>query len=145
MNFKSNLRVGKNNIYIGFRRQTCEKLQYLNIYLRFSLENLFCINTSFSPVTWKGIIDPQSSQNEILGYSRWTFVFVYSFMFSSRSQRLFPFDSFVEKIIQAFKQDIKKMSCIIHEQEIRMLDPGEFHYIYVLTARTKSFRASSRV
>ena len=31
------------------------------------------------------------------------------------------------------------MSCIIHEQEIRMLDPGEFHYIYVLTAGTKKF------
>ena len=31
------------------------------------------------------------------------------------------------------------MSCIINEQEIRMLDPTKFHYIYVLKAGTKRF------
>ena len=36
------------------------------------------------------------------------------------------------------------MSCIIHEQETRMPNPDEFHYIYVSAARTKSFRVSSR-
>ena len=142
MNFKSNLRVGKNNIYIGFRRQTCEKLQYLNIYLRFSLENLFCINTSFSPVIWKWI--NRSSKFPKWNVRLFTLNLCLCLLFHVLRRGLFPFDSFVEKIIQAFKQDIKKMSCIIHEQEIRMLDPGEFHYIYVLTARTKSFRVSSR-
>ena len=29
------------------------------------------------------------------------------------------------------------MSYIIHKQEIRMLDPKEFHYMYVLTAEIK--------
>ena len=57
--------------FIGFRLQTCKKLWYLNIYLRFALENLFSFNKSFSPVIFKGIIHPQSSQNEILGYSSW--------------------------------------------------------------------------
>ena len=57
--------------FIGFRLQTCKKLWYLNIYLRFALENLFSFNISFSTVIFKGIIHPQSSQNEILGYSSW--------------------------------------------------------------------------
>ena len=99
MNFKSNLRQGKNNIYIGFRRQTCEKLQYLNIYLRFALENLFCIKTNFSPVIWKGMIDPQNSQNEILGYSSWIFAFVYSFMipFTVNFTASLPFRQFFKR------------------------------------------------
>ena len=29
------------------------------------------------------------------------------------------------------------MSCIIHKQEIRMVDPRKFHYIYVLKAGKK--------
>ena len=134
MNFKSNLRVGKNNIYIGFRRQTCEKLQYLNIYLRFSLENLFCINTSFSPVIWKWI--NRSSKLPKWNVRLFTLNLCLCLLFHVLGRGLFPFDSFVEKIIQA--------SCIIHEQEIRMPNPDEFHYIYVSTARTKSFRVSSR-
>ena len=99
MNFKSNLRQGKNNIYIGFRRQTCEKLSYLNIYLRFALENLFCIKTNFSPVIWKGMIDPQNSQNEILGYSSWIFAFVYSFMipFTVNFTASLPFRQFFKR------------------------------------------------
>ena len=69
INFKRSVRVGNNNIPFGFRRQTCEKLWYLNIYLRFALINLFYISISFSPVILKGTINPQSSENEILEYS----------------------------------------------------------------------------
>ena len=36
------------------------------------------------------------------------------------------------------------MSCVINEQEIRMLDPRKFHYTYVLKAGTKRFRVSLR-
>ena len=68
----------KNN-YIGFRRQTCEKPWYLNINLRFALENLFSFNISFSLVISKGIIHHQSSQNEILRYSSWNFATTNSF------------------------------------------------------------------
>ena len=57
----------------GFRRQTCEKLWYLNIYLGFARENLFSYNICFSPVILKGIIPLQSSQNETLRYSPWNF------------------------------------------------------------------------
>ena len=39
------------------------------IYLRFVLEKFFSFNINFSPVILKGIIHPQSSQNEILIYS----------------------------------------------------------------------------
>mgnify|MGYP006891514088 CR=1 FL=1 len=73
INFKRSVRVGNTNIPFGFRRQTCEKLWYLSIYLRFALVNLFYISISFSPVILKGTINPQSSENEILEYSSWNF------------------------------------------------------------------------
>ena len=36
------------------------------------------------------------------------------------------------------------MSYIIHKQEIRMLDPKEFHYMYVLTAEIKKKKGKLR-
>ena len=36
------------------------------------------------------------------------------------------------------------MSYIIHKQEIRMLDPEEFHYMYVLTAEIKKKKEKLR-
>ena len=37
------------------------------------------------------------------------------------------------------------MSYIIHKQEIRMLDPKEFHYMYVLTAEIKKKKKKGKL